>query len=348
CDVRGTPHPDNLSYPNFFDFRSENRVFEHFVSYRDSDFSVEAASGAIHADGEIVSWDLVPLVGIRPQLGRGFVPEEETAGAQVVLLSHQLWQTYFGGDPNIIGRNISMNQKSFQVIGVMPPQFRFPVDNPRVQLWTTLAEDATAPKEFTPLTEQRGARSLDAMARLRPGVSIEQAHAQMDAIAKSLAERYTDDKSFPRTYVLPALETLAGGFRTPMAILFGAVALVLLIACANIANLLLARSIEREREFALRTALGASRATVVQQLLTESLLMGFLGCLVGVLFASASLRVLLPLAGTTIPRLADASIDSRVLGFSAALGIVTIVLFSLAPALHSAGQPGLMTPVNAG
>ena len=335
-DRRGTPHPTNLSYPTFFDFRAKNQVFQHLVSYRDERFTLTDSLPAIQVAGEIVSWDLFPLLGAQPVLGRGFLPEEEKPGTHVAVLSHNLWKSRFGGDPGIVARRIRVNGRLFTVAGVAPAGFRFPVDNPDVQLWTTLSEDATV-SEFTPLTEQRGARVLDVIGRLKPGVTADQARAQMDLIAQALARQYPDEnKNVATTLVLPELERLVGSSRKPLWILLGAVVLVLLIGCANVANLLLARSAERAREFALRSALGASRPAIVRQLLTESLVLGVLGSAGGVLLAAAALRPVLSLAGDNIaiPRISQAGIDLRVLAFSTALVLLTTVFFTLAPAVQ--------------
>lgn len=333
-DVRAAPHPSVLSYPNFFDFRKYNRVFEHIVSYHDTEFALSGMGMPMHVSGEIVSADLFEMLRIRPILGRGFLPQEEQRGQRVVVLSHALWVGKFGSDPNIIGRSIRLDGQPFTVIGVMPDGFVFPIQNPNVELWTTLARDATV-DTATPMTEQRGARFLDVMARLKPGVSIETARAQMDAVAATLAQQYPEDnKNVPSTLIQPELERLTGDTRRPLWILLGAVGLVLLITCANIANLLLARTAERDREFAVRAAIGASRATIVRQLLTESLALGIIGCAAGVLVAYGCLNVLLPFAGDSIPRIGQAAIDGNVLLFSIAAALLTSLLFSIAPALR--------------
>ncbi len=332
-DRRGTPHPTILSYPNFFDFRAQNRVFERLVSYRDERFTLTDSLPATQVFGEIVSSDLFPLLGVRPQLGRGFLPEEEKPGIDVVVLSDALWKTRFASDPGILGRRVRINGKLFTVVGVAPAGFQFPLDTPPVQLWTTLSQDATR-TEFTPLAEQRGARALETIGRLKPGVTPGQAQAQMDQIASALARQYPDDdKNFAKTSVAPELDRLTASSRKPLWILLGAVALVLLIACANVANLLLARSIERAREFVLRTALGASRTALVRQMLAESFLLGLLGSAGGVLLTVLAIKSLLPLAGDKIPvpRFSQVGLDSRVLAFSIVAALLTTVLFSLAP-----------------
>ncbi|HEX7359752.1 MAG TPA: ABC transporter permease [Bryobacteraceae bacterium] len=331
--IRGTHGvPNSLSYPNFFDLRANNRVFEHMVSFRQAQFTLSDTQPAINVDGEIVSWDLFPLLGIRPALGRGFLPGEERAGTHAVILSHELWQSRFGGQKNIIGRSIRINGKLFTVDGVAPAGSRFPPQNPNVQLWVTLSEDLAS------YAKQRGAGVLDAaMARLKPGVTLQQAQAQMDSVAGALAKEYPDsNRNMPATYVRSAFEILVGHNREPILILLGAVGLLLLIACANVANLLLARSAERGREFALRAALGASRPALIRQLLVESLALGLLGSGGGVLLAFLALYTILPFAGTSIPRIMQAGLNGYVLVFCVGLAIVTSVLFSLAPAIHVA------------
>jgi putative ABC transport system permease protein len=333
-DRRSGAHRANLSYPTFLDFRARNHVFEHLVSYRDNRFTLTDTLPAIQVVGEIVSWDLFPLLGVEPELGRGFLPEEEKPGTHTVVLSHALWKTRFRGDREIPGKRIHINGRIYTVAGVAPARFRFPVDKPAVQLWTTLSDDATV-SEFTPLTSQRGARVADAIGRLKPGVTPGQARAHMDQIAGALAGQYPDEnKNVATTSVEPEMERLVGQSRKPLWILLGGVTLVLLIGCANVANLLLARSTERAREFALRTALGASRPALVRQLLAESLVLGMLGTVGGTLLTEAALRLVLPLAGESIPvpRIFEAGSDLRVLTFSAMAALLTTILFSLAPA----------------
>ncbi len=326
-ELPGTPHSAALSYPVFFDFRRENRVFEHLVSYRDSRFTLGDSLPAIQVTGEIVSWDLFPLLGTQPELGRGFLPEEEKPGTSVVVLSDALWKRRYGADKQILGRPIQINGRPFTVIGVAPPGFQFPLDLPAVQLWVPLAEDAAA-------AGQPGARMLDAIGRLKPGVSMEQARAQTGLVATTLAGRYPKlNKSLAATWVLPELDRLSGGSRRPLWMLLGAVALVLLIACADIANLLLARGTERAREFVLRAALGASRPALVRQLFIESLALGLLGAAGGILLAWAAIHGFLPLTGGSLPtpRLIQAGIDGRVLAFSVFLTLLTSIVFSLGP-----------------
>jgi len=254
----------SLSYPTFFDFRSQNRVFEHLVSYRDADMGLSGAGGALNLSSLIVSWDLFDALQVQPVSGRGFRPEEEKAGQRVVVISHRLWTDRFGADPSIAGRSIILDRQPYTVVGVAPSGFNFPIGSRPVQVWTTLAVDASS-ATHTPVTEQRGARMLDAVARLKPGVSLGQARAAMDTIAAALARQYPDhNKNFRGAHVRPEIETIVGDTRDPILILLGAVGLVLLVACANMANLLLARTAERQREFALRASIVASRGRLVR------------------------------------------------------------------------------------
>ena len=335
-DTRHGPAPDPLSYPDFFDFRARNHVFDHLVTSRDTNMILTGAGEPVQLDTEMVTWDLFSALGLRPELGRGFLQGEEAAGTHVVVLSHALWQRLFGGDARIVGRTVTLDRKPYTVVGVVPTGFAFPVNEPDIQLWTTIAADREAPPGDQPITEQRGAHLLRALGRLKPGVSIEQARADLDVIAQALAKQYPDtNTNTRRASVRPALETLVGKSRTPLLILLGAVSLVLLIACANIANLLLARTASREHEMAVRSAIGASRSRVIRQLLTESTLLAILGGGAGIVLAEYALHLLLPLGGESIPRLDQASVDGRVLAFSLLLAFITSVLFGMAPALQA-------------
>jgi putative ABC transport system permease protein len=318
-----------LSYPNFFDLRERNSVFDHLVSYREAPFTLTGSTPAVPVTGEIVSWDLFALLGTRLARGRGFQPEEEVPGAHAVVLSHALWIERFSGDERIPGGAIQIDGVPFTVVGIAPEGFRFPLDAPGARLWVTRAEDASA-------AAQRGARMLDVIARLRPGVSFEQAQADMDVLARALAREHPDANGrMTGAFVQPEQQRMTGEGARGVWALAAAVLLLLLIACANVAGLLLARSTERSREFAVRMALGASRGALVRQSLVESLALGLIGTGGGVLMAMGALRLVLPLAGDRFPRLTAAAVDARVLLFSALLALATTMVFGLAPALQA-------------
>ncbi len=343
----GTPSPELLSYPNFFDWRKQNKVFNWIVAYHDDEFTLSGSGAPEHLDGEVVSSGLFPLLGVKPALGRGFLLSEESAGTHVVVLSYRLWQRKFGADPKILGRTIKLDKLSYVVVGIAPRTFRFPVQNPDVALWTTIAHDAEPVQGETLFTE-RGARSLDAIARLKNGVRIEAARAQMDSLAAALAKQYPEDNGrLAGAYIQPELDKVLGDTRRPLFTLLGAVGLVLLIACANIASLLLLRTSEREREIAMRAALGAGRWRVIRQLLTENLLLALFGSAAGLFLGFICNHVLLNVAKASIPRIAQTSVDSNVFIFCTLLAILTTFLFSL-PAVMQIAKTDLTGSLKSG
>ena len=267
-------------------------------------------------------------------LGRTFLPDEDKPSetGRVVVLSHSLFQQRFGGDPSIINQPITLDGIRFTVVGVMPPGFEFPIQNDPVELWTTIAGDASG-KE--PVTGQRGAHFLRVIARLKPGVSQQQAQAEMTTIGSRLEQQYPDTNTNRSLRIEPALTALVGDIRPTLLILLGAVACVLLIACANVANLLLARATGRHKEMAIRSALGASRMRVIRQLLTESVLLSIVGGGVGLLLAVWWSDLLVALGKDDIPRALHVGMDWRVLGFTLGVSLLTGLIFGLAPAFHS-------------
>ena len=330
---RGTVRGSH-SYPNFFDIRSQNTVFERIASYRTSDFIMTGRGEPARLMGTVATADLFPLLGVAPALGRTFVPDEDKPSdtGRVVILSHRLFQTRFGGDQSIVNQQITLDGRSFTVVGVMPPSFEFPIQNEPVDLWTTIAGDS-AGKD--PITAQRGAHFLNAIARLKPSVTPEQAQADLTAIGVRLEQQYPDTNAQRSFRQESALMALVGDVRPVLFILLGAVACVLLIACANVANLLLARATSRHKEMAVRSALGASRMRVIRQLLTESVLLSLVGGGVGLLLAVWWADLLVALGKEDIPRAVQVGIDWRVLGFTLGVSIVTGLVFGLAPAFHS-------------
>jgi putative ABC transport system permease protein len=321
----------NLSYPDYFDLRSANHTLAHLISYHGNSFTMTGVGDPVHVEAEIVGWDLLPALGVQPELGRGFLPGEENPGTHVVLISHALWTSQFARDPAIVGRSINLSGDLFTVIGVMPPTFRFPLTAPLNGIWITLAADK-APGNSS--TTRRGMHFLNAIGRLKPGVSAAQAEQDLSTITAHLKQQYPDTNTHTDSArVRTALTALVGETRTPLIIVLGAVALVLLIACGNIANLLLARMRERQREIAMRTALGAGRGRIIRQLLVESLVLSVAGGLAGCCLAFACTPVLLRLVGESIPRAADAGVDLRILLFAVGISSLAGLIFGIVPAI---------------
>ena len=327
------PQPSAISYPDFFDWRSQNHTLDHLVSYHDNEFTLTGLDRPIQVDAEIVSWEFLPALGASPELGRGFTAEEEKGGNRVVLISHALWASQFASNKAIVGQAIHLSGELYTVIGVMPPTFRFPVNQPKVAIWTTLAVDDD-PRDPKPNTKNRGSHFLNAFGRLKPGVTVAQADQDIHAIAVNLAKQYPNSNTrHDSARVVTAVAALLGETRSVLLVVLGAVGLVLLIACGNIANLLLARMRERARELALRSALGAGRRRIIRQLLAESISLSLLGGLAGCGLAFLCTPAILSLIGDSVPRAADAGVDLRVLGFAFGLALVAGVIFGVIPAL---------------
>ena len=323
------------SYPNFMDVRAQNTVFERVASYRSGTYILTGRGEPARLEGTVATTDLFPLLGVKPLLGRHFLPDEDkpSANARVAVISHALYARRFNSDPSILNQSITLNGRSFTVVGVMPPEFEFPIQNEPVDLWTTAAGDASG---TDPVTEQRGAHFLQVIGRLKSGVTEEQAQAELTTIAARLEQQYPDTNTRRSLRLESALTALVGDIRPALLILLGAVACVLLIACANVANLLLARATGRHKEMAIRTALGASRIRVIRLLLTESMLLSLLGGSVGLLLAVWWSDLLVALGKTDIPRAVHVGMDWRVLGFTLGVSLLTGLVFGLAPAFHSA------------
>jgi putative ABC transport system permease protein len=324
----------SASYPNFADWRAQNSVFERMATFYNSDYILSGQGDSARLQGAVVNGDLFPLLGATPVLGRVFSPEEDKPGdtGRVVLLSQDLFRKRFDSNPAVVGQSMVLNGKNYTIVGVMPQAFQFPIQNEPVELWTTVSGDMEG---TDPVTNQRGAHYMNVIARLKPGVTEEQAQAEMTTIAARLEQQYPDKNLHRGLRVEPALEALVGDIRPALLILLGAVGCVLLIACANVANLLLARAMTRHKEMAIRSALGASRLRVVRQLLTESVLLSLAGGALGLVLALWWADLLVALGKEDIPRALQVGIDWRVLGFTLLVSVLTGVIFGLVPALHS-------------
>ncbi len=326
--VRGS-----YSYPNFFDLREQNHVFEHVAAYHDNDFIMTGRGEPVRLQGGVVTADLFPLLETAPLLGRTFLPNEDKPSetGRVVVLSERLLASRFNSDPSVLNQTITLDGKAYTIVGVMPRGFEFPIQNEPLDLWTTSADDAAG---SSPMTNQRGAHFLHVIGRLKPGVTEGQAQAEVDAIAARLEQQYPDTNTHKGIRLESALRALVGDIRPALLILLGAVACVLLIACANVANLLLARAMTRHKEMAVRSALGASRLRVVRQLLTESVLLSITGGLLGLALAVWWSDLLIALGKKDIPRAIQVGLDWRVLAFTLGVSLLTGVIFGLVPALQ--------------
>jgi len=323
----------SLSYPDFFDFREQNRTLASVAIYRDPLFALAAAEGAQSIHGVTCSAEFFDVLGIKPIIGHGFSRADEQAGGGPgglkVILGHDFWQKQFGGDQNVLGRTLELDRRQFTVIGVLPARFQFPIQTDQVELYITFAQDAEG---TAPATTNRGSHNLSAIARLKSGASTEQAQSDLSTIADNLTKLYPNTNTHFGVAARPLRDDLIGDVRTALYILFGAVICVLLIANANVANLLLARASVRGKEMALRAALGASRGRIVRQLLTESLLLSGVGGLLGLLFAQWGTEALITAIPNNIPRISEIRLDAAVLGFTLLISLATGVIFGLVPA----------------
>ncbi len=319
------------SPPDFVDWRAQNQVFEDMAAFVGRGFNLTGGDEAERIDGTAVSPSMFQILRTQPRIGRAFQDDEDKPGKDsVVILSNGVWQRRFGANPDIVGKTVKLNDQSYTVIGVMPADFIFP--NSRTEVWVPLT---LSQEELN----NRGGHSLNVVARLKAGVTLEQAQENMNTIASSLEQQYQVNTGHG-VNVFQLHEEVVANARPALFVLLGAVALVLLIACANIANLLLARGSNRQKEIAIRTALGARRGRIVRQLLTESVLLALAGGLIGTLLALQGLSLLLAIGADSIPRVKEIKLDTTVLAFTLVVSFVTGLIFGIIPALQTS-KPNL-------
>jgi predicted permease len=335
-----------VSYPAFLDWRSQNHVFAGLSAFRTDDFTLTGRGEPAHLTGAVVSANLFSVLGVAPIEGRDFFATEDqpSSNAMPVILSNALWRDRFGSDPHILGESVTLSGQVFTVVGVMPSRFQFPVQGSAVDFWTTIALDSRWTNGNPPMTAQRGVSYLGAMARLRPQVSLQEAQAEMSTIQDSLNRQYPE--YLPKGIALiPEIEAVVGDGRSGLLMLFAAVGLVLLIACANISNLFLAKASARQKEISVRRALGATRWDLVRPLLSESMLIASAGAAAGLVVAIWAVPLLAKLSPEDLPRISESGLNLKVLAFTAGLAVLTSLVFGLAPSLHSSGSD-LVTSLN--
>ena len=318
----------SVSWPNLQDWRHQNTSFEALAAANEAvDLTLRTGTNTQHLSGAAVSSEFFKVLGAPPLMGRVFLPGEDQPGSgNLVILSEGLWRGQFGSDPNIIGQAVTINAEPHTVVAVMPAFVRLPA--PATQVWIPLVVPPA-------LVHERGFHAYEVIGRIKPQVSLEDAQKEMVLIARRIELQYPDVQVGRSVRVTRLQEQLVGNARPALLALFGAVGFVLLIACANVANLLLARATVRRRDTAIRTALGASRAVLLRQFLAESILIALLGGIVGIFFSKVGMTALIAWAGPYLPRAQEVTLDSRVLVFSLAISILTGLLCGIVPALQA-------------
>jgi predicted permease len=336
---------NSISYLDYVDWRDQNQVFDGVAIYTNQTVStLTDGNEATHVQGESVSANLFSLLGVQPMLGRTFLPKEDEPGNHVVILSHELWQRRYGADRGIIGKTVTLDGQQFQVIGVMPPRFTFPISVISPELWVSMSMLRESKDGSPPMAEQRDNDFLRCITRLKHGVSIQQAQANIDTITADWHRQYPDSKLHTGAKIIPEINALVGSTHSALLMLCAMAGCVLLVACVNVAHLLLARSLSRNREISIRAALGAGRWHIIKQLLVESIVLGVLGGLAGLLLATwavDSLKAFLP----SIPRIDEISPDPRVLTFTGLVSLGVGIFAGLLPAWR-VSHPNLATSLN--
>jgi putative ABC transport system permease protein len=330
-----------FSFRNFADFRDRSQSFERLAAYYNTNFTLTGEREAVRLRGTVVTADLFPLLRVTPALGRSFLSGEDAAGGgpggRPAILSWECWQQHFGGDANVVGHAVDLNNSRFTIIGVMPAGFSFPVQSQPTEVWVTTALDNERPVNPGSIMVARGYLGWRVIARLKPGVRREQAQSEADVIAAGLAREFPDINKDMGIGVRPLLESLVGSLRPTLLLLLGAVGFVLLIACVNVANLLLERAISRQREIRVRLAIGAGRWRITRQLVTESVLLAGLGGIAGAVLAVWGTDLIVALSPEGLTRITETRVDARVLGFTGFISLATGVAFGFAPALIISG-----------
>jgi putative ABC transport system permease protein len=317
----------SLSPGNYVDFRDHNHSFSGFAAFRGQGMNMSGGSEPERLRGTRATINFFDVLGRKPALGRAFTAQEMQLGShRVAIISHGLWQRRFAGSPNALGQTLKLNEELYTVVGIMPSDFQFPG---RTDIWMPLAMNL-------PNWQQRGGHYLGGIGRLKDGSTMASAQADLNSIAARAERQFPDSNTGWDTTLNSLQESVVGRIRPAMLTLTAAVGFVLLIACVNLANLLLSRSASRRREIGIRSSLGAGRARLIRQLLTESVLLAALGAVVGIALAWAGTRLLVTLSPNILPRATEIAIDGRALGFTAAIAILTGILFGLAPAIQLA------------
>jgi predicted permease len=330
---------NSWSVPDFQDVQRDSRTLENVAVYADNTATMTGTGEPRHVVTSRASADLFRLLRVTPVIGRTFEAGEDAPEHFVTVLSYATWQGQFGGDPKVLGKSVVLDGDSYTIVGVLPASFQFPFEGEEPALWTTFSRDSTPakPGEFTMATA-RGTHYVNALARLKQGASWSAVNQDLDAIASAQQKEFPDTNKYWGYEAKPAVEVLTGGMKAQFYILLGAVMLVLLIACANVANLMLAKASGREREIGVRYALGATRGRLVRQFLIESLLLSAAGGICGLVLA-VWIEAMIRAVGTGhVPRIGETTLDGRVLIFSLTMMLATAFLFGLAPALQISGR----------
>jgi putative ABC transport system permease protein len=325
-------HQNVINPGNFLDWRDQSTVFEEMATFIDFRTNLTGKEEPVEIPAQATTTNLFRLLGVEPIKGRGFTEEDAGSDANPVIIGYNLWQTRFGGDPKIVGQTITLNGKESTVLGVLPAGFQWHIKKGSL---TGKPAELWMPIKFTENDRIRKGRSWSAVARLKPGVTYEQAQAELNTIGTRLEQQYAQFNTGWGVELVPLRDQFVGEIRPALWILLGAVGFVLLIACANVANLLLARATARHREIAIRTALGASRMRVIRQLLTESILLSAVGGTLGLLLAWWGLETLVALSPRDLVNVEKISINMMVLAFTLGVSFLTGIIFGIAPALEA-------------